>query len=343
MRFSMEQEEHILRQSHYISSSDFRTTIGVAASTLNEIYKKNGVKLASGSKRNTKYLNPTDARKVLETRGYRFPKKAKIISLMICKGGTGKSTSSFYLSQRLASYGARVLVIDADPQGNLTLAFDLEEYGIELNAETPVLYDVYNKDLDIEDVIITVTPNLHLIPSTPENSVLDDTIKRKHVNPSLPLKEALKPLMKDYDYVIVDCAPALNLTNTTVIAASDIVLLPVNPDAFSEMSLNQTLSEIERIEEGFKLNIDRRIVFSRFDQREYTSLRYLSSIFEEKKDHMFKTIIRTSADLKNAISKSEDLFSYSKSTAKEDYDNLACEVMGLKGLPKKRKGARAKK
>jgi chromosome partitioning protein len=307
---------------------------------MNEIFKKAGTNLVNdeGKRSGAKSVTPEQVRKILQMRGFEYPQRARVIAFMICKGGTGKTTSSFFLSQRIASYGARVLMIDADPQGNLTAAFALEQYGFELNEETPVLVDVFTGESELKDVIVNVTPSLHLVPSTPMNSTLDSRIRENFKNPSLALRNKLKPLLSSYDYILIDCAPALNLTNTAMVSASDLVILPVNPDNFSQIGLNQTLDEIETIERDFSLDVETKIIFTRFDAREFTSLRYLSEIASNRKEQMYETVIKTSADVKNVITKQEDLFTYSKSSAKADYDNLTKEIMGLKkGLRKKGK------
>lgn len=317
-----------VRDDLNIRSSDFRRALGLAAPTMSDLCKKQKVTLKGTNK--TKFISCEDAKRLLEKRGYKFANQAKIIAVMICKGGTGKSTSTYYLGVRLAAYGNRVLVIDADSQGNLTRAFNLDKYGIELSEETPILVDIYKGDLSVEDAAIQITPNLDLIPSTPLNSVLDREIMSKYKNLSKPMKKALEPVMNSYDYILIDCAPALNITNTTIITAADTVMLPINPDAFSKSSLDQTLSELDKIEEEFDKEIERKIVFTKLDQREFTSLHYLTDINQQHQDKLFNTIIRTSADVKNAITKNEDLFTYTSSTAKEDYDDLTQEIMGLK-------------
>lgn len=329
-----------LREDFMMRSSDFRKALDVSAPTMNEIFKKAKLNIApdAGKRAGAKSVAPDQVRKILEMRGYEYPGTARVVSLMICKGGTGKTTSSYFLSQRIASYGARVLVIDADPQGNLTAAFALERYDFEISEETPVLVDAFTDDTTIQDLIIPVSPYLHLIPSTPMNSTLDSRIRDKYKNPSLALKSKLKPLLPKYDYILIDCAPALNLTNTAIVAASELVILPVNPDNFSQIGLKQTLEEIETIESDFGLDVDTKIIFTRFDAREFTSLRYLSEIANERKGQMYETVIKTSSEVKNVITRREDLFAIAKSSAKEDYDNLTKEIMGLKeGLRRKGK------
>jgi chromosome partitioning protein len=312
---------------------DLRSTLGVAPATLSEIYRKAGV--ASSTEETptgrgvAKNIIAHDVRKIFEARGYRYPETARVVSFMMCKGGVGKTTSTYYLAQRLSAYGCRVLAIDGDSQGNMTSAFNLEQFGCEVDAETPILVDVLTNQCSIQEAIIAVTPTLHLIPSNPLNANLEGKIREHHKNPSVPLKRAVAPLLNHYDYILVDCAPALNLTNTAIVSASDMVVLPVAPDKFSQLGLDQTLQEIGQIEQDFGLQIAKRIIFTKFDAREFTSLKYLAEIADKHKDKRFETAIRTCADVKNAITRREDLFSLKKSNAKEDYDAFAQELMGL--------------
>lgn len=320
-----------LREPFTIRSVDLRATLGIAPATLSEIYKKarGGTEDLSTGRGVSKNILAHDVRKILEGRGYQYPKRANVVSFMMCKGGVGKTTSTFYLAQRLSAYGCRILAVDADSQGNMTSAFNLEQFGCEVDAETPILVDVLTNQCSIQEAIIAITPTLHLIPSNPLNANLEGKIREHHKNPSTPLKRALAPLLDYYDYILVDCAPALNLTNTAIVSASDMVVLPVAPDKFSQLGLNQTLQEIGQIEQDFGLKIPKKIMFTKFDAREFTSLKYLAEIAEKHKDIRFETAIRTCTDVKNAITRKEDLFSLKKSNAKEDYDAFAQEVMGL--------------
>jgi chromosome partitioning protein len=324
-----------LREPFTIRSVDVRTTLGIAAATLHELYKKVGIESQPDSDRPvggrgaSKNILPQDARRLFEARGYRYPETAKVISFMMCKGGVGKTTSTLFLAQRLSAYGARVLAIDADSQGNLTSAFNLEQYGCEIEADTPILVDVMTGGCTVDEAIIAVTPTLHLIPSTPLNANLEGKIRELHKNPSLPVKKALAPLLNRYEYILIDCAPALNLTNTAIVSASNMVILPVAPDKFSQLGLDQTFHELSQIEQDFGINIEKRLIFTKYDAREFTSLKYLAEIAEKHNDKRFSTAIRTCADVKNAITKKEDLFRLKKSNAKDDYDSFAQELMGL--------------
>lgn len=331
-----------LRDFVSIKSVDLRNTLGVAPATLTEIYKKVGLNIlamdeSKSSRGAAKDISARFVRTIFEHRGFQYPKQAQIISMMMCKGGVGKTTTTVFLAQRLAAYGCNVLIVDADPQGNATSAFNLKELGEEITEETPVLLDLVTEDCTLEEAIIPIAPNLHLIPSTPTNSTLENKIRDRFKNFSLPIRKLLEPLSHQYDYILIDCAPALNLTNTAIVSAANLVIMPVAPDKFSQMGLEQTIQEISQIENDFNLTINTRIVFTKFDAREYTSLKYLSDIAEKHREKMFTAMVRTASDLKNAITKKEDLFSYKKSNAKDDYDNLTKELMGLDKFFEKKK------
>lgn len=327
-----------LREPLTVRSVDIRNTLGVAPATLSEIFKKIGIESQPEEQRTgrgtSKAVPSQEVRKVLEARGYKYPERAKVIAFMICKGGVGKTTSTYFTAQRLSAYGARVLVIDGDPQGNLTSAFNLEQYQFEVDEQTPILVDVITNECTMDDAIIAVTPTLHLIPSNPLNSNLEGKIRELHKNPSIPIRKHITPLLGRYDFILIDCAPALNLTNTAIASASDMVVLPVAPDKFSQLGLDQTLQELGQIEADFSLKFEKKIVFTKFDGREFTSLKYLADIAERYNDLRFRTAIRTCADVKNVVTKREDLFTYKKSNAKEDYDAFTLELMGLDKLRK---------
>lgn len=323
------------REQNIMKVADLKASLNIPASTLSQLIKNLKIDFIeddSAARGKQKNLSSTSVRKLLESRGFSYPKATQVISIMMGKGGVGKTTTSVFLAHRLADYGARVLLIDADPQGNATSTFNLQD----IDDETPVLVDVITKEADLQDVIIPINESLHLLPSTPVNSIMDKEITNRFKNISIAFRDLISEVSGSYDYIILDCAPAYNPTNTAALCASDRVILPVAPDKFSKMGVTQTLNEITELEKAFGLTIPRNILFTKFDAREFTSLKYLTEIAEEHSDIMLKTMIRTAADVKNAISKKEDLYEYKKSNAKDDYDALTREIMGLdKIIPRK--------
>lgn len=335
-------EASVLRSEFSIRGADAREALGVAPSTFTEILKRHEIKYIEekdgASRGQAKSISTQEMRKLLEARGFQFPKPAKVIAFAMQKGGVGKTTSTYYVSQRLAAYGAKVLVIDCDAQGNLTNAFHLDDEGVEINEETPVLRDIFQGAIKAEDAIIKIHENLHLIPSTPQNSIIDTIIDSAFINPSKSMLSFIEPLKNEYDYIVIDSAPAISKLLSGIVYASDLVIIPVNPDKFSEMGLEQTTDQVNRITKDFPgCRAQARIVFTRYDAREFTSMKYLAEIAAKYKDTMFETPIRTASDLKNAISRKEDLFSYKNSNAREDYDRFTREIMGLNDLVKKQR------
>lgn len=314
-----------------IKLMDVRNAINVAPATMNDLIKKYSVEVSSHRK--GKLVDPLNVKKILQLRGYNFPDSADIKAIFTGKGGTGKTTTTINLGRRLASYGAKVLLIDGDVSGNLTSACYLDKLGLELDANTPVLADVFNKakSTELKDTIIRVTEGLHLIPSTPVNSTLENRIKEGFKTPHRPMKMSLKPIVKDYDFILMDLGPTLSLINTVFLFAANEIIIPLNPDKFSQIGLEQTLEEIEEMQnEVPEWNPKLRILLTKFDARELQSLTLLHPILERYEDALFKTTIGTSSAFKNAIAKAIDLFSMPSKEAKkgiEDYDSLAREVL----------------
>ena len=317
---------------------DLRNSLGIAAATLHDLCKKEKIKpLPLQNSGLGKVIRSEDTRKILKKRGFEYPKKAKIISFIMCKGGVGKTTSAFFTAIRLSDYGSKVLMIDGDPQGNLTSSFHLERLGFSIDEETPVLSDIFSEKCSFKDSLISISPQLDILPSTPMNANLESVFREKCKNPANPIKRMLRPVINQYDFIIIDCAPSLNLTNSIFMLGSDELILPVNPDSYSRIGLDQTLNEIEMLSKDFPTwqDFQTRILFTRYDGREYTSLKYLSDIAEKHSNYLLRTTIRTSTNFKNAVDKGENLFMAKKSFAKEDYDSLAKEIMGLGSIVRK--------
>ena len=333
-----------LRHDFYLNSNDLRKTLGLTAPAMSAIFSKLEVSFVEEEKNGkTRKIPPQEVRRILESRGYKYPTTAVKKGFLVCKGGTGKTSSSYLVGIRLSSYGARVLLIDGDPQGNLTGAFCLHQYDMDMTPETPVLLDVVSKEIKIEEAIIKVTSHLHLLPSTNMNSNLENYIKSKFYNASLPMNDAISSVLNNYDYIIFDCAPALGILNASIVCALDEVILPINGDAFSMSALKDTLAELSRIEIEFKHSVSKKVVFTRYDEREYVSKKYLGDVANQYGPMLFDTVIKQCADIKTAISKNEDLFTFTKkSNARDDYDEFSKEILGLNKIDLRLRAPRKK-
>ena len=269
-------------------------------------------------------IHPAGIRKLLEERGFSFPKQN--ISFQIVKGGTGKTSLSFALALRASHYGARVLAIDFDQQGNMTRSFNLDA------RDRPVWVNIFRDGVKAEDAIVKVTDGLHVIPSNLNNARLDTEMVTTATNLKDHINDKLSAVRDNYDLVIMDCPPAINKINTAAACSSDLVIVPINPDPYAMDGLEFTLNDIERLRRDFKINPDVRIVWNRYDARERLGIVYMHELAKavEKADKILPVVIRTDAAVKNAVFDSRSIFDMpKKSTIREDIDQFTREVLGI--------------
>jgi len=294
--------------------------------TVNGVYKSleraniNLIKTKTGRKR----IPHLELRKFLINKGYKYPKLN--ISFQIVKGGVGKTSISYALANRASHYGAKILVVDLDQQGNLTRSFDIEA------RKYPVLLDVIRDNVDIKKSIINISDTLDLLPSNLNNSRLDVELIQTTNNVSTLLRKLLIPIRDSYDLVIFDCPPAINKINFSASCASDLIIIPLNPDPYSIDGLELTLSELKKIKKEFGANFDYKILLNRYDGRERLGAYYMRDLIkdEEKLKHIMPVVIRVDTSLKNAIFEAKSIFELKqKSVVKEDIEQLTLEILGI--------------
>lgn len=265
-------------------------------------------------------VEPKLVRALLEKSGYKIPRQ--IISFQMLKGGVSKTTSAFNFGWRAAQYGARVLFVDLDQQANLSFALGVDAENL------PVWVDIVEKKTPIAKAIVPVTENIDLIPSSLNNSVLDRVLYTSHRNLATAVKAPLKEIQQDYDLIILDTAPSLSAINTAVTCASDVVILPINPDKFSMIGVRKHLDDLNEMRSDFDLEFETKVLFTRFDGRESASQAFLEECLELFENSLLKHYIRSSAEIKNALSGPRTIFA-TKNNAKEDYDGLTRELLGI--------------
>jgi len=263
-------------------------------------------------------------RAMFEERGFRYPRQN--LSFQIVKGGTGKTSLSYSLAVRAYQYGARVLCIDFDQQGNLTRSFNIQA------RDKYVWLNIFRDRIPAEKAVVHIAETLHLIPSNLNNSRLDVELSSAASNLRDLISDRLAAIRDQYDLVIMDCPPAINKINTAITCASDCVLVPVNPDPYAVDGLEFTLSEIERVKADFKLQCDYRIVWNRFDGRERLGAFYVHEISQDAAyaDKVLPIVIRTDASVKNAVFDAKSVFDLPRrSVFREDIDQFTREILGI--------------
>lgn len=264
------------------------------------------------------HLPPATVRRYLSGKGYQY--KSQIASFQMLKGGVAKTTSCLNIGLRAAMWGCRVLFVDLDQQANLSFALGVED------ENAPVWVDLLEKKSTLEQTLVSVDENIDLIPSSLNNSVLDRILLQGNRNWSQSVLAVLKPLQGQYDLILIDTAPNLSALNTSVTCASDLVVLPINPDKFSLIGLKKHLADLASLRSEFALNFQEKILFTKFDARESMSREILSTVADSYATQLMHHFVRTSSDIKNTIRSSRNLFS-TKNNAKEDYDLVTKEFL----------------
>lgn len=274
---------------------------------------------------NRRKIIPSEGiRKLFEERGFKYP--SAIISFQIVKGGVGKTSLSFCLAVRASHYGARVLAIDLDQQGNLTRSFNVEA------RDKPVWLNLFRDKVPVENAIVELSDNLHLIPSNLNNSRLDTELTQSSTNLKDLIKDTIEPIRNNYDLVIIDCPPAINKINTAVTCASDMVIIPINPDPYAMDGLDYTIYELNRVKTEFKLNLDYRIIWNKYDSRERLGAVYMHDLMKRTELHnnIIPVVCRVDVSMRNAIFEAKSVFELpKKAPIREDIDQFAKEILGI--------------
>ncbi len=247
----------------------------------------------------------------------------KVISITNQKGGVGKSTTAHALGAGLSKKGFNVLLIDLDPQGNITYTT-----GADNTAYTS--YGVLTKRASITEAIQeTTSPKLHIVPAGRDLTRLD--LELNITGKEYRLKEALEPL-KGYDYIVIDTPPALSLLTVNALTASESVIIPAQADIYSLQGIGQLHETAETIRKycnpSLKIN---GILLTRHSTRTILS-RDMSELIEatakQIKTFTFKGVIRECIALKEAQATQQDIFTYApKSNASKDYTAFINEYL----------------
>lgn len=265
----------------------------------------------------------------------------KVISLVNQKGGVGKTTTSINLSSALGHLGKKVLLIDLDPQSNSTTGVGISKSDIKLSV-----YDVITNNCDIKDAIIkTPFKNLSLIPSMiflsgAEIELIQNGMKEENFIAGDQLKNQIEKIRDRYDYIIIDCPPALGLLTTNALAASNSVLIPVQCEYFALEGVTQLLNTIILTQNKINPSLDiEGVLLTMLDGRTLVGLEVVEDVRKFFKEKVFNTIIPRLVRLVEAPSHGKPILEYDpKCRGAQAYINLAKEVIERNGT--KEEGSR---
>ncbi len=248
---------------------------------------------------------------------------ARIIAIANQKGGVGKTTTAINLAACLAEMNKKVLAIDMDPQGNMSSGLGLEKDEME-----NTIYEVLIGETDIKDTIQeTEVENLSLIPSNVNLAGAEiellDVDEKEYV-----LKKNVDKISRKYDYIIIDCPPALSMLTINAMTTAGSVIVPVQCEYYALEGLSQLIYTIELVKSRLnqKLKIE-GVVFTMFDSRTNLSNQVVDNVKENLNQPIYETIIPRNVRLAEAPSYGMPIILYDgRSTGAESYRALAKEV-----------------
>ncbi len=255
----------------------------------------------------------------------RARERARVIAMCNQKGGVGKTTTTINLGASLAEFGRKVLLVDFDPQGSLSVGLGLNPHEIELTIYNLLMQG----DVTLDEVVVpSGVPGMDLLPSNIDLSAAEVQLVHE-VAREQTLQRVLAPALSHYDVVLIDCQPSLGLLTVNALTASDGVIVPLECEYFALRGVALLKTTIDKVKERLnpRLEVD-GVLGTMFDGRTLHSREVMERLVQAWGDKVFHTVIRRTVKFSDSTVAGEPITTYASTSAgAESYRQLAKEVL----------------
>jgi chromosome partitioning protein len=264
-------------------------------------------------------------RKVPEPKPVERHGPARIVALCNQKGGVGKTTSTINLGAALAEYGRRVLLVDFDPQGALSVGLGVQPHQLDRTAYNLLM----ERDVAIDDILLkTAVPGMDLLPSNIDLSAAEVQLVGE-VAREQTLSRVIRPVVDEYDFVLIDCQPSLGLLTVNALTAANEVIVPLECEFFSLRGVALLIDTIDKVRERLNPSLKLAgILATMYDGRTLHGREVFARVVEAFGDQVFDTVISRTVRFPETTVAGEPITTWAPSSAgAKAYRNLAREVL----------------